>query len=166
MGFRGTKKQLDAAKAVAVGLAGEQLKKAIVANVSIPPIGGSAATHAAALRQLGSPYSKRYGSIQIRPSGGYPGFGKRELLVHSVSGRLRRSITGVFKPGGSPSYQIRADRRTAPHAGFVTQGTRVMHARDILQETSVDPAVRLQLQRTVVKVFGQLFRSKAGLRFG
>jgi len=161
-------KRVRQAELVAVAVAGNQLRRAIIQNISIPPIGGSPATHKAALRRLGHPYSTRFRKPQIKPSGGFPGFGKRELLVHTVSGRMRSAVRGVLaRSGGGRStaaYQVNFDSSVAPHAKYVVHGTKVMLPRDILRATAADPAVRQMLRRTVVRVFGKTFRTQSALR--
>lgn len=169
---------------VAVAVAGNQLREAVVQNVSVPPIGGSAATHYEALELLDHPYARRHGRINIQITGaGFPGFAKNKSLVHTPTGRLRSAITGrlttaasgtrgrdpvtgrfTASKGASPSYEVSVDTSRAPYAVFVIRGTRVMLPRDVLADTLFDRAVSTMLLRTVTRIFGQTFRTQSGLR--
>lgn len=165
-GLRGATARVRAAKLVAVTVAGNVVTKRIQQNIGIPPIGGNASSHRAALAAADHPYATKHPTIQIAPSGGAPGFRDTELLVHTVSGRLLRSIKPRVKGGNSPQFILIADRRTAPHAQFVFQGTKVMHQRDILFETFDDRANRAAMLRAMVLILGRVFRTGASIRIG
>lgn len=165
-GLRGATARVRAARVVAVTVAGNIATRRIKENLGIPAIGGSPRNHAAALADLDHPYARRHSGIQIAPSGGAEGFSKRELLVHTVSGRLLRSIRSRVKGGDDPEFRLVADRRTAPHAQFVFQGTKVMHPRDTLFETFDDRANRTEMLRAMVFVLGRVFRTGGNIRFG
>ncbi len=164
--FRGTARQLQNAELVAAALAGNAMLRAIKTNVSVPAIGGNPAAHYSALAANDHPYASRHPSIQIRPSGGTPGFKRRELLVHTVTGDLANAIGGrVVRRGGSVEFEITTDLQRAPHLRYVIRGTRVMHGRDILWATVTDPAVQRLVRREIVRAFGQVLRTQAGIRF-
>lgn len=162
--FRGSRQRMRRAQEVAIALAGSRMTAAIKANVTIPPIGGSARTHRNALARLGHPYATRYPAIQIKPSGGVPGFAKPELKVHTVSGQLASAISGSFDRS-SLTYEVKADTARAPHLRYVIQGTRVMLPRDILWETASSPQVRKAMLKAIVLVLGRVFRTQAQIRF-
>lgn len=164
-GFRGSRARIRKASVVATGLAGARLLAAVRANVSVPPIGGSPRSHRQALAALGHPYAARNGSIQISPSGGFPGFGRPKLLVHTVSGALLSSISGRLSSTGSLRYQVTADPNKAPHLRYVIRGTQVMLPRDILAATLFDPAVIAEARKSIIFVLGRVFRTQARIRF-
>ena len=137
--------------------AGKVLLEAVKANVGVPAIGGSAASHATALAALDQPYATRQGSIQLQPSGGSSGFQDRELLVHTVSGALLKAIKGRKTPG-EIGYEVTADERQAPHARFVFEGTRAMLGRDVLQATAEDAKVRRAMEAEILKVMRSVIR--------
>ena len=166
--FRGSQKDLRRAGQQAVGAAGREFRKAVRANISARPIGGSAQSHYAALAALGHPYARRFNPPNITPTtGGYPGIAKRSLLVHSVSGQLKSAVRGRFNVGAS-RYTLSVDTGKAPHARYVFLGTRVMTPRNILLETARDPAVLTALRRIVANTFGRsgVLRGGSGIRFG
>ena len=166
-GLRGSVMQIQIASDIAVERAGRLIEANIRENVSIPAFGATPRLHAFALRAIDHPYAKRHSEIQVAPLGGHPGFRRRQLLVHTVSGRLARSIRGTFKRvKAGPEFRVRADRRIAPHAKFVIEGTRVMHPRDILFATLVDPTTQREVLGELVFVLGRIFRTGGSVRLG
>lgn len=163
--FRGSQAKFKRAATVATNLAGVRLLEAIRRNVSMPPIGGSKTSHEGALAGLGHPYARRHGSIRYRATGGKPSPGVApELLVHTVTGDMASAFFAKFNRS-TLEFAIGTDLAKAPHLVHVIRGTAVMLPRDILWATAQDPAVRREMLRAIVFVFGRVFRTQASLRF-
>lgn len=131
-------------------------------TVALPMIGGTPSAHAAALADLDFPYATRHGDEpQLLRSILLPvaGFSRPELRVHSVSGDLRRAIKTRSRLGRG-EFTVFVDTNKAPHAMYVAEGTSVMMARDFVVGPAEDPAVIKALRDTIVKVAGEVFRSK------
>lgn len=157
--FRGTRQRFRRAATLATNLAGVRLLEAIRANVSVPPIGGTAESHRRALAELDHPYATRHGRIQVRVQGAQRGVS----AVHTVTGRLLSAIGSKFDRQRL-EFSVTTDTQAAPHLVWVVQGTRVMIARDVLWATAQSRQVRREMLRAIVFVFGRVFRSRASLR--
>lgn len=151
-----------AAQRAALARAGGVLAGAMRQNLSIPPIGGSPSSHAAALAALDHPYARRRSSIRLTPEGGYPGFRRRRLLVHTVSGRLLSALTTRLDAGGGlqgdAEFSVGVDLNRAPHAEYVFRGTQVMHPRDTLWATATDPGVKAAVRKVLIDELRRVMR--------
>lgn len=157
--MRGAGTQTHSAAAAAARAAGQVLLGILRNNIS-------ARDHSLRqLAQMGHPYARRHGSIQIH-TGANPYLTNPTSLVHQQSGRLMSSAFVAESTGtGGTSIRVGLDKSIAPHAVYVTQGTRVMLARDVVTETRDADGTREAIMRTVVKVLGKQYRSQAGVKF-
>ena len=111
------------------------------------------------LAAMDHPYARRHGSIRVHQS--------RPYSVHSQSGKMLRSIKGKsVKSGKYPAFKVMTDLRTAPHARYVIQGTKVMLPRDVIWNTGLESGTRKEMMKAVVRALGKGLRSGAALRFG
>ena len=129
----------------------------IGANLSIPPIGGSAGSHREALAAADHPYASRHSGIQL-PSGRRGGGTiDPKLQVHTVTGQLLRALRARLDAGGGlagdASFNVSVDPAKAPHARYVFEGSRVMHRRDTLEATIEDPGARRKIRKALVNEF-------------
>lgn len=116
------------------------------------------------LANLGHPYAKRHGSIQIHSG--------EQHVVHQHTGRMAATLEGEvrFKQSTSgvdrPYYLLGWWTNVLPHVRWVVEGTKVMLPRDVLWLTVSAPHVRPALLKEFVKVMGAEMRTQAGIRFG
>ncbi len=154
--------QVPRAQRAAVVAGGVPLRTHIRSNIGIPAIGGSAKSHASALAGADHPYATKHPDIQIEPAGGSPGFRRRKLLVHTVSGRLLSALTAKLDAGsgraGDAAFVVGLDVAKAPYAKYIVQGTQIMHQRDILWETATDPRVKKDIRAGLVLEFKRVLR--------
>ena len=120
------------------------------------------------LADLGHPYAKRHGTIQLDHGtrGGEIRDGKH--VVHRQSGRLARALVGNASrtgPNGGPQYRLEVLQGLAPHWRYITQGTRRMLPRDPLWETAQAPNTIRNMRLAIVRVLGKELRSQASIRF-
>ncbi len=112
------------------------------------------------LAQMGHPYAKRWPTIKVHT--------KLPWQVHrqSEDNSLRDALKGEFSiDGAGMHYDVFVDLNQAPHGEYVIGGTKVMHPRDVIWESSQEPKVNDKMMREIVKVLGKKLRSKSGLRF-
>ncbi len=119
---------------------------------------------------LDHPYARRHGSVRIHTSTPWAVHRKPSPLNprhRNQTDALYNATRGQFYvSSGKPVYEVYFDTGAAPHAVFVTQGTRVMLPRDPLWATATSPAVQKQIMVGIVRRLGKELRGQLGVRFG
>lgn len=112
------------------------------------------------LADLDHPYARRHRSIQIHRD--------TPWWVHKQKGELVTALYGasLSGPGGQPAFEVGLNPIIAPHAVFVTQGTKRMLPRDPIWSVASLPSTQDKMMRAIVKELGQKMRTKLGIRFG
>ena len=119
---------------------------------------------------LDHPYARRHKTIRIHTSTPWQVHRKPSPLNpkhRNQQDELYNATRGLFyRVGRTPVYEVYFDTGAAPHAVFVTQGTRVMLPRDPLWRTATDPDVTKKIMVGIVRRLGKELRGKVGIRFG
>lgn len=125
------------------------------------------------LADIDHPYAKRHGAIDTSALGHEPAWQIHTRPAaprgQNQTGDLKRALKYALLPSARPpgeAWVVYFDLDAAPHAKWVVEGTKLMHARDVLWWTATDPRVQKEMMREVVLYLGKMSRSKAVLRFG
>lgn len=162
--FRATVWNIDQTKVITTVAAEKALEAAADVFYAQVRVNAGYTDHTLAdLARMDHPYARRHGSIRI-----HKGVSKYitpgENIVHSQSGKLLQSL---YKRGMTNriGFSIGFDPAIAPHASFVTQGTKVMLPRDPLWATATAQGTIVDMMKAVVRVLGKELRSKSTIRF-
>jgi hypothetical protein len=105
------------------------------------------------LAEMGHPYARRHGSIQIHSGDGGGWLADGRNIVHQQSGALSSGLKTTFTRAGSASTFVIELDSSDPVVEYVMRGTSSMLPRDPIGSAADGPRTRLEVDEAVIAVF-------------